>query len=356
MNPLVSVIVPVYNVKQFVKKSIESLLNQTYNNLEIIIIDDGSSDGSSEILDDFLSNAQDKILLKRTSNQGLSNARNVGLSLARGEYILFLDGDDWLDTTAIEYLMDIVNRNENNIDLVLFPYVREFGKKSIKRHLFDVHYKFFNADEFNEVYKRLIGPYQHELSRPEELDIFSTAWGKLYSRSLIKHLFAPYEVAYPEDTLFNIKNLKYVNNAVYTEKTFMHYNRFVNNSSTATKTFNAEHYKYSNNFIQLLEDWISNHNLNNEYVDRLSARVILRLFSFILTLSLSSLSIKEKIKYGQQIVNDPINIKYFQKFKQYRSFLPLKWRCFYFLLSERQVLIIILSLSSLGKIRNKING
>lgn len=356
MNPLVSVIVPVYNVKQFVSRSIESLLNQTYNNLEIIIIDDGSSDGSSEILDDFLNNAEGNILLKHISNQGLSNARNVGIGLASGEYILFLDGDDWLDTTAIEYLMNAVNRNGNTVDLVLFPYVREFGKKSVKRHLFDVHYKFFNADEFNEVYKRLIGPYKHELSRPEELDIFSTAWGKLYSRSLIKQLFVPYKVAYPEDTLFNIKNLRYVNSAVYTEETFMHYNRFVNNSSTATKTFNMNNYTYSNNFIQLLESWIKDYNLDDEYVDRLSARTILRLFSFILTLSLSSLPIREKIKYGQHIANDPINIKYFKKFKQYRSFLPLKWRFFYFLLSKQQVFIIILSLSMLGKIRNKING
>lgn len=356
MNPLVSVIIPVYNVKPFLKNTINSVIQQTYSNIEVIIIDDGSTDGSSKILDEYVLNVKKKIKLKHIENKGLSNARNVGLELAIGDYILFLDGDDWFDTSAIENLVQVINDSKIKIDLLMFPYIREYGNKSIKRKLFSENYKIFNAEEFNETYKRLIGPYQNEISKPGELDVLSTAWGKLYSREIIKHEFLPYSVAYPEDTLFNIKNLIYVKRAIYTEVTSLHYNRLDNNDNAVTKRFSFDNYLNSNNFMTYIGQYIKDNNFDDEYEERLTARTILRLFSFMLSLSVSSLPLRKKIYFGKYIVTDPLNEENFKKFKKSRSQLPMSWRVFYYLMEKKQVKLVVIVLQILGKARSKING
>ena len=114
-----------------------------------------------------------------------------------------MDGDDWLDNTAIEELVKIVNDSINKVDLVLFPYVREYGNRSIPRKLLPEKFAMFNAIEFKRIYKKLIGPYNEELKKPDELDIFSTSWGKLYSRSILTKPFRSYSLA--EDTLLTFK-------------------------------------------------------------------------------------------------------------------------------------------------------
>lgn len=92
-KPLISVVVPVYNVAKYLKKSIESIVNQTYTNLEIILVDDGSKDESGEICEDY-SLKDSRIIVIHKPNGGLSDARNAGIKQAKGEYITFVDSDD----------------------------------------------------------------------------------------------------------------------------------------------------------------------------------------------------------------------------------------------------------------------
>ena len=98
-KPLISVVVPVYNVAKYLKKSIESIVNQTYTNLEIILVDDGSKDESGEICEDY-SLKDSRIIVIHKPNGGLSDARNAGIKQAKGEYITFVDSDD---TIAVSY-------------------------------------------------------------------------------------------------------------------------------------------------------------------------------------------------------------------------------------------------------------
>lgn len=355
-NPLVSVIIPVYNVKPFLEKSINSVVKQSYINLEIIVIDDGSNDGSSELLDKYINNNSKPILLKHIKNKGLSNARNTGINLATGDYLLFLDGDDWLDKSAIQNLINIIQNSESKIDLIMFPYVREFGNRSLKRQLFSERYKTFDNKEFEKVYRKLFGPIGDELKYPETLDILSTAWGKLYAKHIIKFPFEPYDIAYPEDILFNIKNLDRVKNAVYTESTYLHYNRSEQNSSAVTKSFNYDNVINSNKLMALLDEIIKDKKLANEYNDRLVSRIILRLFSFLLSLSTSSLPFRKKIEYANLIIKDDINKENVEKFNENIRLLPKKWQIFYLLLKKEKPVIIVGVLASLGKLRSIING
>lgn len=113
-NNLVSVIIPVYNVEKYLNKCLDSVLEQTYKNIEIILIDDGSRDESGAICDKYVQN-DERIICKHIANQGVSNARNLGLDIANGEYITFVDGDDYLDVDMIEKMMDVMD----NQDLVV---------------------------------------------------------------------------------------------------------------------------------------------------------------------------------------------------------------------------------------------
>lgn len=117
-NKKVSIIIPVYNAEKTIIKCINSIINQTYKNIEIIIVDDGSSDNTKKILKAY-SNIENLILVFK-SNEGVSISRNVGLKKSTGDYILFLDADDWLENNTIEKLVDC--KEKHNVDLVRYSY------------------------------------------------------------------------------------------------------------------------------------------------------------------------------------------------------------------------------------------
>lgn len=114
MNELVSVIIPVYNVEAYLNQCINSVLNQTYSNLDVILIDDGSTDCSGGICDVFAKNDK-RVTVIHQKNRGLAGARNTGLSVCRGEYITFVDSDDYLPENAIELLMKILDKENAEI-------------------------------------------------------------------------------------------------------------------------------------------------------------------------------------------------------------------------------------------------
>lgn len=106
MEDLISVIVPIYNVENYLGKCIDSIINQTYRNLEIILVDDGSPDNCGEICDQYAS--QDiRIRVIHKTNGGLSDARNAGMQIMNGEFLMFVDSDDWLQDNCVEILYEI---------------------------------------------------------------------------------------------------------------------------------------------------------------------------------------------------------------------------------------------------------
>lgn len=171
---MVSVIVPIYNVEKYVKKCLDSLATQTLEDVEFILIDDGSTDNSGKIADQYSSDPRFRIF--HTENRGLSAARNYGIDQSHGEYLMFVDGDDWVEAGFCEIPYNAAV--ENNADLVMF---RAFNEK---------HGKI-------KSYK----PKQNELSRiiefPEAIKIGgNAAWNKLYKKGLFQ------DVRYPERRVY----------------------------------------------------------------------------------------------------------------------------------------------------------
>ena len=113
--PKVSVIVPVYNTENYIEKCLNSLVNQTLEDLEIIVVNDGSTDNSENVLDKFIENYPDKIKYYKKENGGLSDARNFGLNYAKGEYIGFVDSDDYIDISMYEKMYNLAKKEDAGI-------------------------------------------------------------------------------------------------------------------------------------------------------------------------------------------------------------------------------------------------
>lgn len=221
----ISIIVPAYNVAQYLEKCINSLLNQTYHNIEIICVDDGSTDETAIILAK-LSSSDERIKPIYTKNSGVSAARNRALSLSTGDFIMFVDGDDWIEpdtcASALKALLD------ESADLVLWGYTREYPARSLPKLVFPES-RVLNEQDCAELWRRMVGLIDAELRYPENADAFSCVWGKLYRRSDImdsKICFMDLkDIGTYEDGLFNLKCLSRITKAVYIARPLYHYRK-----------------------------------------------------------------------------------------------------------------------------------
>lgn len=172
--PLISVIVPVYNVKHYLAKCLDSICGQTYINLEIITIDDGSTDGSGELCDVYAQKDK-RIKVLHCQNGGLSVARNRGLDIAMGEFIGFVDSDDWIDPDMYEFLYKLLITEEADIS-ICSHYIEKTDKTKIK----------YSSDEVLNLM-----PRDAIRLLVEDNIIRNFAWDKLYRKSLFEGLRFP---------------------------------------------------------------------------------------------------------------------------------------------------------------------
>ena len=175
-NPLISVLIPVYNVKRYLSECIESVINQTYQNIEILIIDDGSTDGSSYLCDLF-AKKDERIIVIHTENRGLSSARNLGISSSRGSYLLFVDSDDWIESNAVETLFNVLI--ENNVDVVAAKYCGEYINRTIHSPVEEERIQVFRG---NKILPTFVNGRFGDVT-----------WNKLYVRNCFS------EISFPED-------------------------------------------------------------------------------------------------------------------------------------------------------------
>lgn len=187
MNNLISIVVPVFNAKDKIEKCVQSLINQSYENIEIILVDDGSVDGSSELCDSFTKNPKLKVIHKK--NEGVSSARNEGMKVAKGKYICFVDADDIVDKRYIENMYFNMN---DKVDLVVCNYYINDLIKNIKSK------SILSSGEY-EV-KDIISDYWQYFNK----GLINAPWNKMFKMSIIKknNIEFPYGVTIGEDGYF----------------------------------------------------------------------------------------------------------------------------------------------------------
>ena len=217
-NDLISVIVPVYNVEKYLSKCINSILNQTIKNLEIILVDDGSLDNSGKICDEF-AQKDNRIIVIHKENNGLSSARNAGLEIAKGKYIGFVDSDDWLDEYMYETLLKLIK--DNNSDISCCKFFKATNDDEKCPHVSNESIKSFsNIEGLNNFYNDL---YTQTV----------VAWNKLYARKLFDNVIYPVGKIH-EDEGTTYKLFYKANKITYTNIPLYYY-RTTPNSITTSK-------------------------------------------------------------------------------------------------------------------------
>ena len=213
-NEKISIIIPVYNAEKNIKRCLKSVINQTYKNIEIIVVNDGSTDKTAKYVEEFKKD-DNRIQLINKKNEGVSVARNFGIKVSKGSYINFVDSDDWLELNAIETLYKEIK--ENNVDLVRGNYYRNYDENK------------FIIPENN------IAKYQNKLlSEPEAIQEFiqelylekipSYVWLLLIKREIVfEKIFFKKGISMMEDTIFLMEVLCNCKKVYISDKKIYHY-------------------------------------------------------------------------------------------------------------------------------------
>jgi len=261
-----SILVPVYNVEKYLEQCVGSLLNQTYKGeYEIILVDDGSTDSSGLICDNYAKNHPDKIKVIHKKNGGLVSARQVGIENANGEFSLFVDSDDFAETNLLETVHDCIKRNSDTDTVIYsFSYYTE-GKKKNRKATFKENETVFTSENKNEIYNALM------------CTTFVTAlWIKAIKTEILKNDPTDYTLYYDknmaEDWFRSIHLLTVAKRIVYINESLYNYRT---NDASISRSFRPETISKKNilyvydRFIEYLPKWGMN---DKEHIQTLNAR------------------------------------------------------------------------------------
>ena len=330
----ISVIIPVYNAEKYIKTTLDSILNQTFKDIEIILVNDGSLDESLNICKRYQENDRRIIVLDK-KNEGVSIARNTGIEASSGEYILFIDADDWIEPDMCEVLYNEITKY--NGDICFCNHIKEFDNKSEKIA--------FNAKnkivESNHIKKDII----LELIEEEDINLkhnresFRSPWGKLFKSSIIKDNKIKFnkDLVIGEDFIFDIEYLINAKKVVMEDKFLYHYR--INNESTLCK-YKKEPWNVYKKLLVKLQYFLEKNFKEEEYSNRLNK---LKLKYFLICID-NEMSVKnpktilQKKEYISSICEDEILTYTINEYSKKRSENKVK---LFFLRKKIYFLILI---------------
>lgn len=209
MTPLVSIIVPVYNAEKTIGRCIDSILNQTYKEFELLLLDDGSTDTSGEICDSY-ARKDERIRVIHKENSGVSDTRNQGIAMAKGEYLQFLDSDDWITPDATNLF--VRTATENQCDMVIARFYRVIGEHVSQKGAIDEDGLMDRITFANKM-----------MQKPADF-YYGVLWNKFYRRSIIEEhqMRMDSSISWCEDFMFNLEYIRYAG-TIYAMKVPVYY-------------------------------------------------------------------------------------------------------------------------------------
>ena len=350
MSVKVTVVIPVYNTEKYLEQCAVSVMEQTYRDIEILLVDDGSPDGSPALCD-ALAARDDRIRVIHKENGGAATARNLGIDEAAGEYVMFLDSDDWLDTNAIETLVALADEEET--DVLRFNYVREFeGKQLVKPNTF-LEEKLYTGEECRVVCRQLLGLTGKELAHPESMNFLASCGFNLYRTALLRKLgvrFIPIqEIGSFVDGLFNVQVFLHVERFRFIDRPFYHYRK--TNEGAATVGYRKN---YMNRQLVLFEklkqtveaggDWAY---FAEAYHNRIS----------LSTMEICLNAMRDQAGFSERYREIKSVLKH-ESFKEaYKTLdlspMGLKWKMYYFFIKHSLVLPTYLMTKMIFTLKNR---
>lgn len=353
MNPKISIIVPVYNVEQYLRQSLDSLVNQTYRNIEIITINDGSPDHCIDILREY--EAKDsRVVVIDKKNEGVAAARNDAMKLARGDYFMFADGDDWIELNACERLISVME--EHKPDVVMFSYYREYADKTLEKHdIFPQDFIIFNEEQCRNLHRRHAGAIGDELAHPENFDAICSLCTKLFRADIIRE---HNEIYYIDnkiigtygDGLMNLFYYKYVHKAVFIGDHLYHYRK--TNETSVTTAYKTDFPKRWGNQFDIIEKYIDDNQLGDDFKEGLSNRISVSIIGLGLNEMHAKTNYYNKYKAVKAILDEP---RYKKSIKDFDTHcMPIHWKVLFFCSRYRMTLFVCLLLGMIKFLKSKI--
>lgn len=342
-NILVSIIVPVYNVEDNIERCIKSIINQSLSNIEIIIINDGSTDCSKNIIQR-LSRLDTRIKFIDKKNTGVSDTRNIGIEKSRGKYIIFIDSDDYIDKYMVEKLYNDVENNK--LDMSICKYVC-INKNFKKDEIWPINFQKNNIKK--EFISMIIGP-KNEREFNQERWIMGSASRCIYSRFiLIKHnIRFNCNLSYAEDLIFNLNYLSVINNVGMIDESLYFYDITEDSLSKKYRSDLLESCKLMIDNIKLINE-------KNSIIDNFESRIAFLYFRYSITCirnimnDLSKLQLKDYI-YIKKILNNEELHKSLELIDMRK--LNKKYKLFYIIFKYKLNIIVVINLY-LNKIKSR---
>lgn len=351
-NVDISVIIPVYNAELYLQRTLGSLIKQKKKNMEFICVNDGSTDNSLKILQEFAKKDNRFIILDK-KNGGVSTARNLGLECASGTYIMFLDADDWYEEDACEKAFQLIT--QYGVDVALFCMTMEYAERAEYKNILSGRFEKFDEQGCKNLHRRCIGLIGQECRELRKFDYLSVLYLKIYRKDIIEQYDIRFEdirkTGSFEDGLFNIEYFSHISSAVYTAESYYHYNRC--NESSITTKYREELPKQWEYLFQVIKKHIEEANCK-DCEQALNNRIAYAVFPLGLNVVSGDLSIYEKYKKIRELVKSQ---------KLHRSFtyseiikMPIAFKVFFLLSKWKWSLAIYLLLCVMQFVRNKNKG
>lgn len=343
MNNLISVIIPVYNVSKYLRQCLDSIINQTYTNLEIVLVNDGSTDNSGQICKEYAT-VDDRIVLIDQANKGLAGARNSGINASSGDYIMFVDSDDWLVLNAIETAFQY----SSDVDLVCFSFFKEYPGNQIARK-FGLSGKY----DANFMQRRVTGLIKDELNDPSHLETIVTAWGKIYKTSIIKNNgIVPKnlsEIGAWEDGFFTWEYLNNSKAVYFLDTPLYNYRKFNVDSITSNYKYNL--LEKTNHMFDLLLIQLKQNNKEAIFYEAFYNRICLSVIGLGLNESFNKTSFFTKCKNIKLVLNSRHHKSAFTKLQL--KYFPLHWKLFFFFAKYTMITPLMIMILIIKKVIKK---
>ena len=350
IDPLGSIIVPVYQTEKYLDQCVQSLRSQSYGNLEIILVDDGSPDECPALCDAYAArDARVRVIHKE--NGGLSSAREAGIQNASGDYIMVVDSDDWIEPDTVASCIDTAQRD--NADCVMFGYTRDYPEKSLDTLLFDRDFSYGKTTSEEKIHRRIVGLTGKELQAPQQIDRLSTVCIKLYRAEAARkgRIVSERVVGTSEDTLFNLYALDGCRIS-YINRCFYHYRKTNAQSiTTAHKSDLAEKWDV---MYRLMQEYIDGSGKAVAYHTPFLNRVACGMIGLGLNEISSSANIWQKSRRLKAILSKPLYVEAFAQLDV--SYCGFKWKIFFLLCKRKAALPLAVLLQIMNYLRSRIAG
>ena len=347
MDVKISVIVPVYNTSLYLQQCLKSLQNQTLKDIEIIVVDDGSTDTSSTICDKFACDERFRIF--HNVNQGVSRTRNFGIQHAIGEFCMFVDSDDWIDESMCENMWNIAHKYSS--DLVFCGNYNESTAGTTYRHLYDGDVIFLDDVFETEIVIPTLGLIGEHLKNPSKLDKLTPVWARIYRTSIIKNnniQFIDLDKLPSECLQFNFEFCLKANSAYYLNQVLYHYRR--NTFQSVTKPYRKDLMGKWSWWISYEKQILDKNSLPIDYYSAYYSRICCSIIPLGGN-AIKQIGISAILKECKSFLSNPIYKEAFSNFDY--SKCPIYWKFFFWSAKYEMVFLFYAMTKAMRKVLEK---